>query len=232
MSNCPPGPRMEAGSPSPPGSTVRTIDSTPADIFVINADGSNLAQITTDPHGDFDPAWSPDGKQIAFVSDRNANNDSNYEIYLINADGTGEMRLTNNHYTDRWPCLARTTARRRTHRCLPARLSLLADVTIPPGTRFVQSQDFTKVWRVQNTGTCTWTPTAYSLRSVGVDNLAGPVQIDAPRRDPAGRDRRPCSFAHRSRDARHAWRRLAGGGQRGPAGLCPRWHPLQHARVH
>ena len=39
---------------------------------------------------DYWPAWSPDGKRIAFTSNR----DGNYEIYVMNADGTGLRNLT------------------------------------------------------------------------------------------------------------------------------------------
>lgn len=138
----------------------------PADIFLIQADGSNTTQITRHPDADFDPAWSPDGAQLAFVSDRNANNDSNYEIYLVNADGSGEMRLTHNHATDRWPTWrAAHPGDGAPAACQPA-LSLLGDVTIPPGTRFAEPQEFIKVWRVRNSGTCTWTPGHYLLHSV------------------------------------------------------------------
>jgi Tol biopolymer transport system component len=37
-----------------------------------------------------DPAWSPDGSRIAVVSDR----DGHQEIYVMNADGTAQARLT------------------------------------------------------------------------------------------------------------------------------------------
>ena len=50
-----------------------------------------MKRITDDPgHDDVLPAWSPDGKKIAFVSGRDGNN----EIYVMNADGTGVTRLT------------------------------------------------------------------------------------------------------------------------------------------
>ena len=48
---------------------------------------------------DQDPAWSPDGSKIAFESDR----DGNYEIYVMNADGTAQHNLTNDGAYDRDP---------------------------------------------------------------------------------------------------------------------------------
>ena len=44
-------------------------------------------------------AWSPDGWQIAFYSDR----DGNSEIYVMDIDGTNQRRLTNNTAEDRSP---------------------------------------------------------------------------------------------------------------------------------
>lgn len=65
------------------------------DIFVVNADGTGLTNLTNAPGNDRLPwrdrsPWSPDGSQIAFTSDRNGTSD----IFLINADGTGLRRLT------------------------------------------------------------------------------------------------------------------------------------------
>lgn len=45
------------------------------------------------------PAWSPDGRQIAFTGDK----DGNREIYVMNADGTGLVRLTDNTVEDGTP---------------------------------------------------------------------------------------------------------------------------------
>jgi hypothetical protein len=70
----------------------------PFDIFTMNPDGTNEAQLTDNPNniGDANPAWSPDGTKIAFQSSR----DGNWEIYTMNADGSGVSRLTNNSAGD------------------------------------------------------------------------------------------------------------------------------------
>jgi TolB protein len=50
----------------------------------------NLVRLTISDTQELQPAWSPDNSRIAYVS----NQDGNYEIYLMNADGTNLQRLT------------------------------------------------------------------------------------------------------------------------------------------
>src|SRR5207247_8008882 len=68
------------------------------DIYVMNADGSGVSRLTNTPATDIDPAWSPDGRRIAFASDGDGTHRI-YDIYVMNADGSGVTRLTNDPVT-------------------------------------------------------------------------------------------------------------------------------------
>jgi Tol biopolymer transport system component len=81
---------------SPDGTRIAFISNRVAgvmQIFVMNADGTNQRQLTTEGTNLY-PNWSPDGTRIVFSSQRTTNGMPDNGLYLINADGTGERPLT------------------------------------------------------------------------------------------------------------------------------------------
>ena len=55
------------------------------EIYLMTDTGRILRRLTRDPKYDADPTWSPDGRRIAFYSQRT----SSGEVFVVNADGTG-----------------------------------------------------------------------------------------------------------------------------------------------
>ncbi len=62
------------------------------DIYVMDADGSNIRRLTREDGGDGSSAWSPDGRTLAFMSSRD--DKSRSEIYVVTVDGSKAWRLT------------------------------------------------------------------------------------------------------------------------------------------
>jgi Tol biopolymer transport system component len=80
-------------TPTPLLTGGRITFSSEGDIYVMNTDGSEQINLTTGSPWDIDPAWSPDGRRIAFAS--GGRDEDNYgEIYVMNADGSNITRLT------------------------------------------------------------------------------------------------------------------------------------------
>jgi Tol biopolymer transport system component len=98
------------GGPGPSGDDIAFVSSRDGDyaIYLVDADGSGAGRLT-DERGDTstgagvqfqtDPAWSAEGTRIAFASAR----EGSFDIYVMNADGTGTKRLTSSSTNDRGP---------------------------------------------------------------------------------------------------------------------------------
>ena len=69
------------------------------EVFAMNPDGTGVRQLTANTAVDGSPAWSPDGTQLAFRSER----DGNAEIYTMSAGGANQTRRTTDGEFDREP---------------------------------------------------------------------------------------------------------------------------------
>lgn len=79
---------------SPDGSRIvftRDTEGGGSSIYVVGADAARETRLTEVNGFDTQPTWSPDGMRIAFTSDRSGEQ----ELYVMNADGSGQTQLTN-----------------------------------------------------------------------------------------------------------------------------------------
>jgi Tol biopolymer transport system component len=77
---------------------------TSLDVFVMDRDGSNLRQVTKGLGGaNWAPFFTPDGRRIIFASNMKDPRGPNFDLYLINVDGTGLEQVTFNPSFDGFP---------------------------------------------------------------------------------------------------------------------------------
>ena len=119
---------------SPDGSTIAFAYK--GDLYSVPATGGEARQLTTNAAFDSRPIWSPDGKQIAFASNR----EGSMDVYVINAKGGAPIRLTTNSGSE-IPIVFKDD----THILFSADVMPTAQSLIFPG-------DFNQVYEVSTTG--------------------------------------------------------------------------------
>jgi len=73
------------------------------EIYVADADGSNVRQLTDNGAANFAPYWHPSGERIIFSSNMDDPQGRDFELYIINVDGSGLERVTYSEDFDGFP---------------------------------------------------------------------------------------------------------------------------------
>jgi len=76
---------------------------TTLEIYVMDADGSNMRQVTRFGKASFAPFFHPDGKRIIFCANLDPDDRRNFDLFMIRTDGTGFERITFNGTFDGFP---------------------------------------------------------------------------------------------------------------------------------
>lgn len=72
------------------------------DLFVVAADGSDLVNITKDAIECYQPCWSRDGSRLVYCA---GTGPDNYDVWVVNADGSGRQQWTHHSARDEAPTL-------------------------------------------------------------------------------------------------------------------------------
>lgn len=73
------------------------------EVFVANADGSNVRQVTKLGRANWAPSFMPDGKRIIFASNHEHPRGFPFNLYIVNIDGSGLERISNDNGFDAFP---------------------------------------------------------------------------------------------------------------------------------
>ena len=105
------GPEADSTPGNDPSSTIAFYSHRDGnlEIYLMDADGSEQRRVTSGEYDDDSPALSPDGSQIAFISNRNDPNPGAcshscfYQLYIVNADGSAERGLIETEFSTTHP---------------------------------------------------------------------------------------------------------------------------------
>jgi dipeptidyl aminopeptidase/acylaminoacyl peptidase len=102
-----------------------------SDLYLMNADGSNVRQITNNTNWDEGPAWSPDGTRLAFTR---AYNPTDFNVWTMRVDGTDERQLTTDPRPEESPDWGRNPGPATVGGTVPATLALTLGGPVSFGT--------------------------------------------------------------------------------------------------
>ena len=108
------------------------------DIYKVPTEGGAATQLTTQDSYECTPVWSPDGKQIAFASDRNGN----FDIFVMSANGGTARRLTT-HSTNEVPATFTPDGKY---------ILFSASIQDPAGSALFPSAAMTELYKVPSVG--------------------------------------------------------------------------------
>ena len=108
------------------------------DIYKVPTEGGAATQLTTQDSYECTPVWSPDGKQIAFASDRNGN----FDIFVMPANGGTARRLTT-HSTNEVPATFTPDGKY---------ILFSASIQDPAGSALFPSAAMTELYKVPSVG--------------------------------------------------------------------------------
>jgi Tol biopolymer transport system component len=73
------------------------------ELYICNADGSDLRQLTQLGNANWSPFFLPDGKRVLFSSNFESERGFPFNLYMIHTDGTGLERITHGDTFDAFP---------------------------------------------------------------------------------------------------------------------------------
>lgn len=159
-------------------------------IYVMDADGTNLIQLTNSLNTDdcacefahdLNPEWSPDGSKIVFSSDRDfpfalSAFAKQSEIYMMNTDGSEQTRITFSDGMDRWPSWSSD-----------GKIAFSSERDDGESAVYVMNPDGSGVVRLSDhPGPAVWSPDSSRLAIKGPEPDSSKIAINIV--DAAGRD--------------------------------------------